>query len=181
MKYFSAKKLNILILFFVFVMVFDMFINFFQTRTPESALEYEFASDSTPFNLKTVLNTIDINSNSKFIFYRNYRNNLSHAFVLKKWNKTWEVISIRGQVPIKSKDQNISFFKHTLIFNKNKKLHIYGGIIYNKKINRIFIDEKPAKIIQNEDNIRIWYIETNKKITSDEIKIYDSLGNQISL
>lgn len=172
-KSFRKNIISSLIFLLLIIIIFNIANYYFRTKDPISALKFNLSSYNGPFKLKTILNTVDIDSNSKFIFYQNQNNAISHAFLLKKWNRSWKVISIRGQIPMTSSNRDTSFFKHSLNYSKNKTSYIYGGIVYDKNINSIHFAGKQARIIQNKKDIRIWYLKTDENLSNYEIEIYN--------
>jgi len=150
-------------------------IDYIKTRTIESAIENSFDNPHPTIKLKKILNVIDVDCDTKFVFYINDGNSISDAHLSKKWNGGWKVLSAGGTFPLEISNVDIYFFSRLF----NNEIFIYGGIIYNKNTNKVYFNETEATILDNDEDVRISYIKTDKVVPSYEIKGYNYLGKQI--
>lgn len=176
MKHISTKKLFIIFIFLI-SMLFITYnvIDYIKCRTIESAIENNFYNPHPTIKLKKILNEINVDRDTKFVFYINHANSISYGHLSKKWNGGWKVVSASGTFPLELNNVDISFFSRLF----NNEIFIYGGIIYNKNTNKVFFNGIEATILNNDEDVRISYIKTDKNIHSYEIEGYNYLGKQI--
>lgn len=168
----KSKKNKFIILLITLCMVLIVYtgIDYFKTRTIKGAIEHAYKNAHPTFKLKKILNVIDVNGNDIFIFYVNHANSISDGHLSKKWNGGWKVISLGGTLALEMNNTDTFPFRRSF----DNETFIYGGILYNKDTDKIYINGAEATIMDNDEGIRIYYKKTDQAEHAIETEGYDS-------